>query len=212
MNRISLVLNGMLFVAVGILFYLYVSLNNKLGGTVTETTTSIAAPKVFTDPAKLANAKIAYVNIDSLDKKYEYISDYSKTIRGKQASIEGLMNSMVARLQQEYAEFQQSVQAGLKSEAELKKIQAQLEQQQYEIANKEKQLQGLSEEVAARQSEMLKNVSSFVAKYNSGKYDFILAYTSNIGSVLYARPDLEITKDVIEGLNAEYKITKNQKK
>jgi outer membrane protein len=212
MNKISLALNGVLLIAVAVLFYLYISLNNKLGGAVAEPTTSTVAPKVFTDPAKLANAKIAYVNIDSLDKKYEYINDYSKTIRGKQASIEGLMNSMVARLQQEYAEFQQSVQAGLKSEAELKKIQAQLEQQQYEIANKEKQLQGLSEEVAARQSEMLKNVSSFVAKYNSGKYDFILAYTSNIGSVLYARPDLEITKDVIEGLNAEYKITKTQKK
>ena|ERR1700741_187911 len=210
MKNVSLVLNAVLLIAVGILFYLYVSLNNKIDGGSSTPEIKLETSKVVTDPSKLAHANIAYVNIDTIDTKYEYISDYSKTIRAKQAAIEGQMNSMTAKFQQDYADFQQSVQAGLKSEAELKKDQAKLEQQQYELASKEKQLQNLGEEVAARQGEMLQNVSAFIAKYSNGKYDFILAYTHNIGSLLYAKPDLEITTDILNGLNEEYRAKKNQ--
>lgn len=208
MKNLSLVLNAVLLIAVGILFYLYMSINSRLSGGSTVSETKNEPTKIVTDPAKLANAKIAYVNIDTIDTKYEYISDYSKTVRARQAAIEGQLNSMNAKFQQDYSDFQQSVQAGLKSEAELKKDQARLEQQQYELASKEKQLQNLGEEVAARQSEMLQNVSAFIAKYSNNKYDFILAYTHNIGSVLYAKPDLEITADILNGLNDEYRKTK----
>jgi outer membrane protein len=207
MKNISFVLNAVLVIAVGILFYLYSSLNSKISGGATADVKT-EPTKIVTDPSKLANAKIAYVNIDTIDTKYEYIMDYTKTIRGRQAAIEGQLNSMNAKFQQDYADFQQSVQAGLKSEAELKKDQARLEQQQYELASKEKQLQNLGEEVAARQGEMLQNVSTFIAKYSNSKYDFILAYTHNIGSVLYAKPDLEITADILNGLNEEYRKNK----
>ncbi|MFL5752861.1 MAG: OmpH family outer membrane protein [Bacteroidia bacterium] len=208
MKNLSLALNAILFIAVGILFFLYLSMNKKISGENILPEKKGEPAKMVTDPAKLANAKIAYVNIDTIDTKYEYISDYSKTIRARQAGIEGQMNSMNAKFQQDYADFQQSVQAGLKSEAELKKDQAKLEQQQYELASKEKQLQNLGEEVAARQAEMMRNVSSYIAKYSNNKYDFILAYSHNISSVLYAKPDLEITTDILNGLNQEYHASK----
>ncbi len=214
MQRISLALNALLLIAVGILFYLYTTLNAKISGVQPENTKEVKAeaPKVFTDPSKMPDAKIAYVNIDSLDSKYKYISDYSKSIRIRQASLESSLNNMAAAFQQEYEAFQQSVKAGIKTEAELKRQQADLEQQQYNIANKERELQGIADEVAAHQREMLKNVSSFVAKYNNDKYDYILAYSSNIGSVLYAKPGYEITKEIIDGLNQEYEAGKKQVK
>lgn len=140
--------------------------------------------------------------------QYEYINDKSKEIKNKQAAIEGQLSSMYAKFQQDVADLQQAAQAGLRSEAELKKEEAVLQQRQYEIANKEKQLQTLSEEVASTQVAMLQNVSKFIDKFNNGKYDFILAYTSNISSVLYAKPDLEITTEVVNGLNEEYRANK----
>ncbi|HEY1040941.1 MAG TPA: OmpH family outer membrane protein, partial [Bacteroidia bacterium] len=170
--------------------------------------TTEKTPKLVMDPSKLANSKIAYINIDSLDMKYEYIEDKSKEIKNKQAAIEGQLSSMYAKFQQDVADLQQAAQAGLRSEAELKKEEAALQQRQYEIANKEKQLQTLSEDVANTQAAMLQNVSKFIEKFNNGKYDFILAYTSNISSVLYAKPDLEITTEVVNGLNEEYRNTK----
>lgn len=204
-------MNAVLLIAVAVLFYLYFSLNGKLSpasdvseiGDSTKKTT-----KFITDPSKLANSKIAYINIDSLDLKYEYINDKSKEIKNKQATLEGQLSSMYAKFQQDVADLQQAAQAGLRSEAELKKEEAVLQQRQYEIANKEKQLQVLSEEVGATQFAMLQNVSKFIEKFNNGKYDFILAYTSNISSVLYAKPDLEITTEVVNGLNEEYRALK----
>lgn len=209
MNRISIIINVILIIAVGILFFLYAQLkSNSLEITSSESGKSF--PKLITDTSLLKNAKIAYINIDSLNEKYEYIKDKSKEIRGRQSAIEGSLNSMYTTFQQEVADLQQAAQAGIRPESELKKEEARLQQKQMEIANKEKQLQVLGEEVAATQSDMLQNVSKFIERYNNNKFDYILAYTTNnISSVLYANSSLEITNEIVNGLNEEYR--KNKK-
>lgn len=209
MNRISIIINAILIIAVGILFFLYAQLkSNSLEITSSESGKSF--PKLITDTSLLKNAKIAYINIDSLNEKYEYIKDKSKEIRGRQSAIEGSLNSMYTTFQQEVADLQQAAQAGIRPESELKKEEARLQQKQMEIANKEKQLQVLGEEVAATQSDMLQNVSKFIERYNNNKFDYILAYTTNnISSVLYANSSLEITNEIVNGLNEEYR--KNKK-
>lgn len=211
MNKnVSIALNVVLIIAVGVLFYLYSSLNNKISGTgETSDSTGVAkTAKLVTDPSKLANSKIAYINIDSLNMQYEYINDKSKEIKTKQINLEAQYSNMVAKFQEDYEALQQAAQAGIRPQAELEKESARLQQKQMEIANKEKQMQSLADDVANAQMNMLKNVSKFIEKFNSGKYDFILAYTSNISSVLYAKPDLEITGEVVKGLNEEYRSTK----
>ena len=209
MNRISIIINAILIIAVGILFFLYAQLkSNSLEITSSESGKSF--PKRITDTSLLKNAKIAYINIDSLNEKYEYIKDKSKEIRGRQSAIEGSLSSMYTTFQQEVADLQQAAQAGIRPESELKKEEARLQQKQMEIANKEKQLQVLGEEVAATQSDMLQNVSKFIERYNNNKFDYILAYTTNnISSVLYANSSLEITNEIVNGLNEEYR--KNKK-
>lgn len=208
MNRILIIINALLIIAVGVLFFLYSQLTPESSTISSENAKTF--PKLITDTTLLKNAKIAYINIDSLNEKYEYIKDKSKEIRGRQTAIEGSLNSMYTTFQQEVADFQQAVQAGIRPEAELKKEEARLQQKQLEITNKEKQLQTLGEEVAATQSDMLQNVSKFIEHYNNNKFDYILAYTTtNISSVLYANPSLEITNEVVNGLNEEYR--KNKK-
>lgn len=208
MNRILIIINALLIIAVGVLFFLYSQLTPESSNISSENAKTF--PKLITDTTLLKNAKIAYINIDSLNEKYEYIKDKSKEIRGRQTAIEGSLNSMYTTFQQEVADFQQAVQAGIRPEAELKKEEARLQQKQLEITNKEKQLQTLGEEVAATQSDMLQNVSKFIERYNNNKFDYILAYTTtNISSVLYANPSLEITNEVVNGLNEEYR--KNKK-
>lgn len=210
MNKISVALNAVLLIAVAVLFYLYFSLNSKLNP-VTEGTTETGktTPKLITDPSKLANAKIAYINIDSLNAKYQFITDKSQEINKRQMALENTLNSMYGKFQQEVADLQQAAQAGLRSEAELKKEEERLQIKQQDIANKEKQLQMLGEEVAQTQANMLQSVSKFIEKYNNNKFDYILAYTSNnISSVLFAKSDLEITNEIVDGLNKEYAATK----
>jgi len=209
MNKVSLIINIILAAAVAVLFFLYSSLKKNVEALGMQNPTSVQTPATLaTAGANLKDAKIAYLNIDSLDYKYEFIIDNSKEMRAKQAAIEGQYNSMVAKFQNDYTELQQAAQAGLRSEAELNKEKARLEQMQYEIAAKEKQMQTLTEDVGRKQGEMLKHVSTFIATFNNGRYDYILAYTSNVSSVLYAKPGLDLTKEILDGLNAEYRAGK----
>jgi outer membrane protein len=210
MNKISLALNAVLLIAVAILFFLYFSLNSKLSPSSEGTSEAgKKTPKLITDPSKLANAKIAYINIDSLNSKYQFITDKSQEINKRQMALENTLNSMYGKFQQEVADLQQAAQAGLRSETELKKEEERLQIKQQDIANKEKQLQALGEEVANTQANMLRSVSIFIEKYNDNKFDYILAYTSNnISSVLFAKSELEITNEIVDGLNKEYAETK----
>ncbi|MBK6835691.1 MAG: OmpH family outer membrane protein [Bacteroidetes bacterium] len=210
MNKISIALNAVLLIAVAVLFYLYFSLNSKLNpSTEGATEKGKTTPKLITDPSKLNNAKIAYINIDSLNAKYQFITDKSQEINKRQMALENTLNSMYGKFQQEVADLQQAAQAGLRSEAELRKEEERLQVKQQDIANKEKQLQALGEEVANTQANMLRSVSKFIEKYNDNKFDYILAYTSNnISSVLFAKSELEITNEIVDGLNKEYAETK----
>jgi outer membrane protein len=209
MKQVSLIINIVLIAAVAILFYLYSSLKKNVE-TLGMPAASTLTPSLATLPAgaNLKDSKIAYINIDSLDYNYQYIIDNSKEIRARQTAMEAQYQSMVAKFQADYQSLQEAAQAGLRPQAELEKEKTRLEQMQYEIASKEKQMQGLGEETGKKQAEMLRGVSAFIAKLNNGRYDYILAYTSNISSVLYAKPGLDISKEVVDGLNAEYKAMK----
>jgi outer membrane protein len=214
MKQTSLIINIVLIAAVAVLFYMNISLKKNveaLGGAIANPAAVLQTPATLAaNNVDLKNAKIAYLNIDSLDYKYQYIVDNSKEYANKQMALESQLQSMAAKFQADYQDFQQAAQAGVRGEAELNKQKGQLEQQQYDVAAKQKQLEGLGEEIAKKRGDMLKRVSDFVAKFNNGRYDYILAYTTaNISSVLYAKPGLDITKEIVDGLNTEYKAQKS---
>jgi len=214
MKQTSLIINIVLIAAVAVLFYMNISLKKNveaLGGATANSSDVLQTPATLAaNNVDLKNTKIAYLNIDSLDYKYQYIVDNSKEYANKQMALESQLQSMAAKFQADYQDFQQAAQAGVRGEAELNKQKTQLEQQQYDAAAKQKQLENLGEEIAKKRGDMLKRVSNFIAKYNNGKYDYILAYTTaNISSVLYAKPGLDITKEIVDGLNAEYKTEKS---
>ena len=213
MKQVSLIINIVLVAAVAVLFYMNISLKKNveaLGGATSNPAAVLQTPATLAaNNVDLKDAKIAYLNIDSLDYKYQYIIDNSKEYAAKQINLENQLQSMAAKFQSDYQDFQQAAQAGVRGEAELNKQKAQLEQQQYDAAAKQKQLENLGEEVAKKRGEMLKKVSDYIARFNNGKYDYILAYTTaNISSVLYAKPGLDLTKQIVDGLNAEYKTAK----
>lgn len=209
MKQVSLIVNIILVAAVAVLFYLYSSLKKNVEALGMQNATTLQTPATLTvNNGSLKDAKIAYLNIDSLDYNYEFILDNSKEMRAREASMQNQYSSMVAKFQADYQDLQQAAQAGVRPQAELEKEKVRLEQMQYEIAAKEKQMQQLQEEVGKKQGEMLRKVSSFIATFNNGRYDYILAYTANVSSVLYAKPGLDLTKEILEGLNAEYRAGK----
>jgi outer membrane protein len=213
-KNLNLVLNLVLTVAVIVLFYLHFSGSAN----TTPTVKTSLVPKGKKDslapvvPSDVKASDIVYVNIDSLDAHYQYILDNSKQINNRQAALESEYQKMRQDFQKEYEDCGKAAQAGVLSGDALDKVKVQLEAKQNAIGEKENQIRALEAEVQKKQGDMLKKLAEFLARYNSaGHYKFILPYTGNLTTVLLARPDLDISTDVIKGLNEEYKTSKSGK-
>ena len=212
MKNLSLIVNGILAVAVTILFYQVHSLKNPNASLdATENADETTKPMIVSSSTNLADAKIAYINTDSINEHYAYIADFTKVLKSKKTIIENQMQTLTAKFQQDYEAFQQSAQAGIASEADLMKQKSNLERQQQEIANKELQMQNLGIELEEKNIELNKNVKDFLLKYNNGKFDYVLSYSDLMPTILLVNPKLDITKDILRGINAEYKTKKSKK-
>ena len=208
MKNLSLIFNGILAIAVAILFYQVHSL--KSSG-IQETHTDLSVKPIITSNTTLADSKIAYINTDSINEHYAYIADFTKVIRAKKSNLEAQLQGMTAKFQQEYEAFQQSAQAGVAPQAELQKQQQYLERQQQELANKELQLQNLGVELEEKNMELNKSVKDYLLKINNGRFDYILSYSDLMPTILLTNPKLDITPEVLQGINDEYKAKKGKK-
>jgi ABC-type molybdate transport system substrate-binding protein len=78
------------------------------------------------------------------------------------------------------------------------------------LANKELQMQNLGIELEEKNMELNKNVKQFLAKFNNGKFDYILSYSDLMPTILLTNPKLDITPEVLSGLNEEYNAKKKK--
>jgi len=77
----------------------------------------------------------------------------------------------------------------------------------------EMQLQALVEKTQKKNEEVRKTIIDYLNEYNkSSKYDYILTYTEGPGAtILLTNDSLNITNEILEGLNAQYKSKKEKK-
>lgn len=210
MKNLSFIINGILAIAVAILFYQVNTFKNS-GDVSPQNETENKNSIIVTSASNLADAKIAYINTDSINEHYAYIADFTKVLKSKKSVIENQMQTLTTKFQKDYESFQQSAQAGIASEADLMKQKTNLERQQQDIANKELQMQNLGIELEEKNIELNKNVKDYLAKYNNGKFDYVLSYSDMMPTILLVNPKLDITNDILKGINQEYKNKKNKK-
>jgi len=178
---------------------------NKGASTATNNT---ATPSV-------GGEKIAYVNIDSLEAHYELLKTKKDEFKKKQDNMEGELQKSYQQMQNDADEVQKKIQAGTIQQAEYDAAQKRLMQMQQSLETRK---QALTEQLMKEQEDFNKDLKSrldaFIADYNKSKgYDFILSYSnSGSSSILYANKQYDITKDVIDGMNAASKTDADQKK
>ena len=202
MKNLSLILNGILLIAVIVLFALV--LGKKNSGTVPVVTKK-------GDSAVVEKLPLAYINIDSLLLNYTFAKNANEVLISKQESSRATLNSRARQLQTEMDEFNRK----LENQAFLSRERA--EEAQRNIVQKQQDLQkmeaNLSQQLMEQQqkmSEQLRDtINAFLKVYNKdGKYQMIISNTAN-DNILYAGKGYDITSDVIENLNARH--TKGKK-
>ncbi|MBP7810207.1 MAG: OmpH family outer membrane protein [Bacteroidia bacterium] len=216
MKNVLYAIIAVLAICVGILFYQVQSLKSSMGGTSTENVdgTKEAKKPVIINSANdpLPNAKIAYINIDTLNENYLFISDYVKVLKNKRIALESQMQAMSQKFQEDYESAQQSAQAGLLPPAEMENKKRDLERQQRELENKQIQMDKLAMDMQEKNDQLQLDVKNFLMENYDGKYDFIMAYTTTVPTILLANPKLEITYQVLDALNTAYLQNKSSKK
>ena len=167
------------------------------------------SPKMDDQPAAAASGdglKIAYVEVDSLMTQYTFAKDYSVTLQKKSNNARNTLNQKGNALQAAAANFQQKLNNnGLQSREQAASQQAAIERQQRDLQELQARLENeLASETAKFNETLRDSLQNFLKVYNKDKkYDLILAKSGD--NILIADKKLDVTQDVINGLNKRYK-------
>ena len=147
---------------------------------------------------------IRYYNMDSVMSNYEMVKTFNEVNLRTMTELQNAETSRSNELQRLASNIQQKMQNnGYLSEASYNADMAEYNQKQQQAQNYLGSLQMKAQEEAARQQQVfLDSINSFLATYNKAHhYDAIIVYSPGD----YFNPALDITQEIVDGLNAAYK-------
>jgi len=203
MKNAAVVLSSLSLLGVIVLFGLHFS-QPKQGAAA-----SVATPVTASGGAN----KIAYVNIDTLEAKYELLKTTRDQFRHRQEQMESELQRSYGQMQSDAQEVQKKAQANTLTQAEYEAAQKRLGQMQQSLESRK---QSLTEQLVKEQDDFNKNLKSsldsFLEDYNKTRhYDYILSYSGAGSALLYVNKALDVTKDVVDGMNGLAKNSGNKK-
>ncbi|MEJ7645608.1 MAG: OmpH family outer membrane protein [Chryseolinea sp.] len=189
MKNLSLVLNAVLVIAVAVLFYLHFS-----GGK-----TSNSSPAA----ANLGDSKIAYINSDSVLQDYDYFKIQRDQLEQKGKKVDQDYRNRAQGLQNEIAAYQRNVSSMTlgqvrATEEDLGKKQQNLQMYQQTVSQ---QMMGEQEKLT---KELYDRITVFLKKYGEEKGLQMVLKVDQTSDVLYAGEALDISREVVDGLNAAF--------
>lgn len=160
------------------------------------------------DSTAVANVEggIAYVNLDSVVAQYQMTKDLTAEIQKKGSQYEAELSTKTKNLQNGVQDLQYKAQRGLEVRSKLEEMQQQLaadEQNLYKL--RDSYAMQMQEENSVMLRKVMSGIMDYLKEYSKDKkFQYILGNTFD-GKILYADHTLEITNDVIKGLNESYK-------
>ena len=169
----------------------------------------------ITDTGKITAVAgdIVYVQLDSLIANYDMYNDLMTAFQSKAQGIQDDLAKRGRRLESDAKAFENQVQKGLLTRSAAEEQQNKLMQRQQNLQNdaakKEAELQ---EEQAVLNNQVYYAVKEFIENYNAEhQYSLSLTTSGVTNTVLNVNPGLDITADVLKGLNEEYIKNRNNK-
>ncbi len=205
MKNISLALNAVLVVAVAILFYLHFSSQPQVQEDIAEESIALEEVEPVVEQEKIAS-KVGYLNVDSLQSNYKLYTELINKLKRRQAKYE-------KELQTKSAAFEKKVMAFQKKAPTMTQFEGQMKQK--ELGEEEQVLYKMRDDFAIRfqneeaklNDEFQKNVKGFIKKFNEeAQYNLIIGSSQMGNVVLDYNEGINITNEIVEGLNIQYDI------
>jgi outer membrane protein len=189
MKNISLILNGVLLVAVAVLYYLHFS------------SSKVEAKGL---PASTGDLRVAYINSDSVLKNYEYFKVNFGKLESKKMKMEQDMRNRAQSIQNDYEAYQRNLSNLTIGQAKAIEEDLTKKQQNFEMYR-----QSLGQELVTEEQkvnmELYGKVTGFLKKYGEDNGLQVVLKFDTSSDLMFASDSLNITQQVIEGLNADYK-------
>ncbi len=195
MKQGNLIFNIIIGIAVVVLYILYFTSNN----TNTPVFASTSDSSIVVDE----NAMAVYVNGDSLLENYDYFKKAKKDFEAKTLRTENEIAAKRTALEKEFANYQQ-IGASMTTEQRAKVEESLMRKEQELRTFGETAANRLQEEQAKFNEQLFDKVSAYLKEHTKGKkYKIVLNFTKGSG-ILYANDSLDITNEVLKGLNEQY--------
>jgi len=153
-----------------------------------------------------AAGSIVYIQLDSIVSKYDMYNTLKSELEIKVQKIQNDLQARGRALENEQKDFSNKMNKGLMTQAEAEEKYRVLNNKMSDYQNlgarKEAEIQ---EENAVMMNKVMDAIEQYIKKYNDEK-----KYALILTGVFEGDPKLDITNDIIEGLNNEY--VKNKKK
>lgn len=203
-NTCLLAMNIVLLVGLVVLYILHFT--GK--GTPSKFNPNASEPMIAEDGV----LKIAYVNSDTLLAKYQYAIDLQDELNRYKEAQEKSYQQQMTSFQNDYQNFLKTGENMTLSQQQAKE--AELKQRAEKLSTLEQELAGkIMQKQMDSNIELLNRIFAFVREYNTEnqQFDIILRKTFNDSPTLYMNPAMDITDEILEGLNNEYKTVKAKK-
>lgn len=189
-NLIFTIINGILLIGLIVLYFIILKPDNS---------------EILINGVS-GKAKIAYVNSDSILAHYDLVKSMRDELQQNTASLENELKNKQTAFERDAAYFQDQVNKKSISEQSAQEIYGKLMNEQQKIYSLREQYSSqIAQKEFAMNQLLLDSLNNFLKRYNTKyKFDYILSYTRG-GSILTANDSLDITKEVIESLNTEFK-------
>lgn len=196
MKKLSLWLNVVLIIAVAGIYFLHFTGNKSTKVEISDDGTEQVINRDFA---------VAYVDIDTLVANYDLFKDKRDEFNQKRGEAEAGLQIQMESMQKEAVNLQNSYNKGLITRTKAQVKQQELAQKEQEFyANREKVLMELAEEEQVMLRQIMNEVMIYLEKYNVD-YNYKYIFSNSFGGqLLYTDKSLNITNDVLKGLNESY--------
>ena len=174
-----------------------------------------AAPVAATDTqadTTAAAGSIVFFNIDKVVENYDMANDLRSVVETKVSGIQSEIDRRGNKLQKDANDFQNKMDKGLLTtsvaNAQYQKLQQQQNEYQQYVVRKQQEMQ---EEQQVMLNQIMNAIAEYVQAYNAEKqYALVLTTSGDIlpAPVVTGSAALDITDEILAGLNAEYVKTK----
>lgn len=155
---------------------------------------------------------IVYLRIDTLMMQYDFCSDLRSELEAKASNIQDDLQKKGRKLESDIKSFENQYNKGLLTRSAAEQQQAALQQRQQDLQQQAAAKQyELQEEEMVMNNRILDAIKTYLEKYNeSHNFAAILTTSEATNIVIVGNPGLDITQEIVEGLNAEYAKTRNK--